>query len=36
LAATTARIQGDQLVIALGKEWGGTLPQIKIIGILSL
>src|SRR5882762_6350530 len=29
LAATTARIQGDQLVIALGKEWGGTLPQIK-------
>src|SRR6266436_307023 len=25
LAATTARIQGDQLVIALGKEWGGTL-----------
>jgi len=29
LAAATARIQGDQLVIALGKEWGGTLPQIK-------
>src|ERR1700736_3625769 len=28
-AATTARIQGDQLVIALGKEWGTTLPQIK-------
>jgi thiol:disulfide interchange protein DsbD len=28
-AATTARIQGDQLVIALGKEWGSTLPQIK-------
>jgi thiol:disulfide interchange protein/DsbC/DsbD-like thiol-disulfide interchange protein len=28
-AATTARIQGDQLVIALGKEWGATLPQIK-------
>ncbi len=28
-AATTARIQGDQLVIALGKEWGPTLPQIK-------
>jgi thiol:disulfide interchange protein len=29
LAATTARIQGDQLVIELGKEWGATLPQIK-------
>ncbi len=29
LAAATARIQGDQLVIALGKEWGATLPQIK-------
>jgi thiol:disulfide interchange protein len=28
-AATTARIQGDQLVITLGKEWGATLPQIK-------
>src|SRR6266851_6064114 len=28
-AATTARIQGDKLVIALGKEWGATLPQIK-------
>jgi thiol:disulfide interchange protein/DsbC/DsbD-like thiol-disulfide interchange protein len=28
-AATTARIQGDQLVIALGKAWGATLPQIK-------
>jgi thiol:disulfide interchange protein len=28
-AATTARIRGDQLVIALGKEWGATLPQIK-------
>ncbi|HWY94114.1 MAG TPA: protein-disulfide reductase DsbD domain-containing protein [Steroidobacteraceae bacterium] len=28
-AATTARLQGDQLVIALGKEWGATLPQIK-------
>jgi thiol:disulfide interchange protein len=28
-AATTARIDGDQLVIALGKEWGATLPQIK-------
>jgi thiol:disulfide interchange protein/DsbC/DsbD-like thiol-disulfide interchange protein len=27
-AATTARIQGDQLVIALGQEWGATLPQI--------
>jgi thiol:disulfide interchange protein/DsbC/DsbD-like thiol-disulfide interchange protein len=29
LAATTARIEGDKLVIALGKEWGATLPQIK-------
>src|SRR5277367_277370 len=29
LAATTARIQDGQLVIALGKEWGATLPQIK-------
>ena len=29
LAATTARIQGDQLVITLGREWGATLPQIK-------
>jgi thiol:disulfide interchange protein DsbD len=28
-AATSARIQGGQLVIALGKEWGATLPQIK-------
>jgi thiol:disulfide interchange protein/DsbC/DsbD-like thiol-disulfide interchange protein len=28
-AATTARIQGGQLLIALGKEWGATLPQIK-------
>jgi len=28
-AATTARIQGGQLVIALGKEWGATLAQIK-------
>ncbi len=28
-AATTARIQGDKLVIALGKEWGAPLPQIK-------
>jgi thiol:disulfide interchange protein/DsbC/DsbD-like thiol-disulfide interchange protein len=31
LAATTARIQGDQLVITLGKEWGATLPQIKTL-----
>ena len=30
-AATTARIQGGQLVIALGKEWGATLPQIKTL-----
>jgi thiol:disulfide interchange protein/DsbC/DsbD-like thiol-disulfide interchange protein len=29
LAATTARVQNGQLVIALGKEWGATLPQIK-------
>src|SRR5450432_2923690 len=29
LAATSARIAGGQLVIALGKEWGSTLPQIK-------
>jgi thiol:disulfide interchange protein len=28
-AATTAHIQGDQLVISLGQEWGATLPQIK-------
>jgi thiol:disulfide interchange protein len=31
LAATTARIQDGQLVIALGKEWGATLPQIKAL-----
>jgi thiol:disulfide interchange protein/DsbC/DsbD-like thiol-disulfide interchange protein len=29
LAATTARIRGDRLVISLGKEWGATLPQIQ-------
>src|ERR1700678_3610564 len=29
LAATTARIRNGRLVIALGKEWGATLPQIK-------
>jgi thiol:disulfide interchange protein/DsbC/DsbD-like thiol-disulfide interchange protein len=28
-AATTARISGGQLVIALGREWGATRPQIK-------
>src|SRR3984957_16042346 len=28
-ALTTARISGGQLIIALGKEWGPTLPQIK-------
>jgi thiol:disulfide interchange protein len=28
-AAINARIQGDQLVIALGSEWGATLSQIK-------
>jgi thiol:disulfide interchange protein/DsbC/DsbD-like thiol-disulfide interchange protein len=27
-AATSARIQGDQLIIALGSEWGATLSQI--------
>ena len=29
LAATSAHIQGDQLVVSLGKEWGATLSQIK-------
>jgi thiol:disulfide interchange protein len=29
LAATAAHINGDQLVISLGKEWGATLAQIK-------
>src|ERR1700678_776555 len=29
LAATTARVRNGRLVIALGKEWGATLPQIK-------
>src|SRR5271155_5819867 len=29
LAATTARIQDGRLAIALGQEWGATLPQIK-------
>ena len=28
-AATSARIQNGQVVIALGKEWGATLTQIK-------
>ena len=28
-AATSARIQGDQLVISLGSDWGATLAQIK-------
>ena len=28
-AATSARIQGDQLVILLGSEWGAMLSQIK-------
>jgi thiol:disulfide interchange protein/DsbC/DsbD-like thiol-disulfide interchange protein len=27
-APTTARIQGDKLIITLGREWGATLPQI--------
>src|SRR6202167_4363213 len=29
LAATTARIRDGRLVIALGRAWGATLPQIK-------
>jgi thiol:disulfide interchange protein/DsbC/DsbD-like thiol-disulfide interchange protein len=28
-AATTAKIQGDQLVVTLGEQWGATLSQIK-------
>jgi thiol:disulfide interchange protein DsbD len=28
-AATSARIQGDQLIITLGGEWGATLSQIQ-------
>jgi thiol:disulfide interchange protein/DsbC/DsbD-like thiol-disulfide interchange protein len=28
-AAVSARIQGDQLIISLGKEWGATLSQIE-------
>jgi thiol:disulfide interchange protein/DsbC/DsbD-like thiol-disulfide interchange protein len=28
-AATTARIRDGRLLIALGKEWGATLPQVK-------
>ena len=28
-AITSARIRDGQLIIALGKEWGATLPQIK-------
>jgi thiol:disulfide interchange protein DsbD len=28
-AVTSARIHDGQLIIALGKEWGATLPQIK-------
>ncbi len=28
-AATSAQIQGDQLIIGLGPEWGATLRQIK-------
>jgi thiol:disulfide interchange protein len=30
-AATSARIQGDQLVITLGSEWGAMLSQIKSV-----
>jgi thiol:disulfide interchange protein DsbD len=29
LEQTSARIEGDQLIISLGKEWGATLSQIK-------
>jgi thiol:disulfide interchange protein/DsbC/DsbD-like thiol-disulfide interchange protein len=29
LAATNARLEGDQLIISLGKAWGATLSQIK-------
>jgi len=29
LAATSARLEGDQLILSLGKEWGATLSQIK-------
>jgi thiol:disulfide interchange protein DsbD len=29
IAATSARVAGDQLIISLGKEWGATLSQIK-------
>ncbi len=28
-APTSARVEGDQLLISLGKEWGATLSQIK-------
>jgi len=30
-AATGARIEGDRLVLTLGKEWGATLPQINTL-----
>ena len=30
-AATSATLQGDQLIVSLGKEWGATLPQIKTL-----
>jgi thiol:disulfide interchange protein len=30
-AATGARIEGDRLVLTLGKEWGATLPQINAL-----
>jgi thiol:disulfide interchange protein len=30
-AATGARIEGDHLVLTLGKEWGATLAQIKAL-----
>jgi thiol:disulfide interchange protein len=30
-AAASARVQGDKLIITLGKEWGATLPQIKTL-----
>ncbi len=36
LAATTARIEGGQLVIALGKEWGCHSASDQVSGLLSL
>jgi thiol:disulfide interchange protein DsbD len=30
-APTSARLQGDQLILSLGKEWGATLSQVKAL-----